>query len=76
MRKVKMDSYINTADERVWTLHYQYVAALKEAGLQDIPAQRPQISIKNIPRRIWSARLRTRMRYIVEWRIAAGLEYN
>ena len=47
IRNVKMAVTLKEAEEREWTLHHDYITALKEHGLQELPDNKPHICIKN-----------------------------
>lgn len=68
VKGVKINEDIADAEDRIWTLQRQYIAALESAGLAEIPESKPHISIEHILRRIKPQALKKRMKNIVQWK--------
>lgn len=62
------------AEDRVWTLHLDYIIALQVALYHELPSVKPHIPIQNIMWRWKPTTLNQRLKIIIEWRKKEGLD--
>lgn len=71
-----LDMKINImeAEDRVWTLHRDYLSLLKRAGYEELPNTKPHIAIGHIMKRIKPTPLRNHMKSVAKWKKNEGFE--
>lgn len=68
VKKVAMNTSLPEAEDRIWTLHRQYLTVLRSAGYTDLTEKKPHIAVGHILKRVKPYELRQRMRDIIKWR--------
>lgn len=62
-----MNISITDAEDRVWSLHRNYLQVLENSGLSGLLNSRPHICISLILKRLQPRVLQSRMEDIIEW---------
>lgn len=68
VKKVSMKMQIYEAEDRVWTLHRDYLIVLRSAGYEELPYRKPHIAIQHLLKRLKPQQLQSRMKSIITWR--------
>lgn len=68
VKKVAMKMQIFEAEDRVWTMHRDYLTCLRSAGYEELPNHKPHIAIQHVLKRLKPQQLRSRIQSIIKWR--------
>lgn len=74
VKHVSMNMSITDADDRIWTMHSDYMAALEDAGFGQLPDTKPSVAIKHFFEKLRPNPLKQEIQNYIEFNKAEKID--